>query len=55
MATCAVIDAQGTAVNFIIAEPTDPAPEGCTLMEIPDGFYWDGSAVSPIPVVTDGN
>ena len=56
MTTCAVIDSNNQLINTIVAEPTDPAPNGCTLVEIPVGFYWDGSQVSPIPIeATDGN
>jgi len=55
MTICAVIDANNNLVNIIIAEPTDLAPEGCILIEIPEGFYWNGLQVSPILEVTDGN
>ena len=51
---CAVIDGNNQLVNTIVADSTDPAPDGCILVEIPDGFYWDGSQVKPIEV-TDGN
>lgn len=53
MATCVVLDSQGQAINFIVADPTDVPPEGCTLVEIPEGFYWDGTQISP--VVNNGN
>ena len=57
MPNCAVIDiATNEQVNWIVAEPTDVAPDGCRLVEIPDGYFWDGKAVSPIPVeVSNGN
>ena len=57
MPNCAVIDiATNEQVNWIVAEPTDVAPNGCRLVEIPDGYFWDGKAVSPIPVeVSNGN
>lgn len=57
MSKCAVIDLQtNQQVNFILAYPTDPAPEGTKLVEIPDGYYWDGQQVSLIPVeVISGN
>ena len=57
MSKCAVIDLQtNQQVNFILAYPTDPAPEGTKLVEIPDGYYWDGQQVSLIPVeIIDGN
>lgn len=57
MTICAVIDlVTNQQVNFIVAEPTDQPPKGCSLVEIPEGFYWDGKAVSLIPVeVTDGS
>jgi hypothetical protein len=50
MARCAVIDLQTNAlINYIIAEPTDLPYEGTKLLEIPDGYYWDGQQVSLIP------
>ena len=50
MANFAVIDNQtNEQVNFIVAEATDLAPDGCRLVEIPDGFYWNGSAVVEVP------
>jgi hypothetical protein len=50
MPNCAVIDnATNEQVNWIVAEPTDLAPDGCRLVEIPDGYFWDGQSVSPIP------
>lgn len=49
MTTCAVIDIEtNQQVNIIIAEPTDLAPFGCRLVEIPEGYYWDGQQVSLI-------
>jgi hypothetical protein len=51
MPNCAVIDiATNEQINWIVAEPTDLAPDGCRLVEIPDGYFWDGQSVSPIPV-----
>ena len=50
---CAVIDSNNQLVNTIVADSTDLAPDGCTLIEIPDGFYWDGLQVSPIEVTND--
>jgi hypothetical protein len=45
MSKCAVIDLQtNQQVNFILAYPTDPAPEGTKLVEIPDGYYWSDLA-----------
>lgn len=55
MATCVVINDKGEAVNFIVADPSIEPPEGCTLKEVPEGFYWNGSAVVPIEVVTNGD
>ena len=53
MAICAVINSNNELVNTIIAESTDLPPDGCTLVEIPDGYYWDGKQISLIPMVTD--
>ena len=54
MANCAVIDANNNMINFIVADPTDTPPDGCTLVEIPDGYYWDSVTaqvlIQPIPV-----
>jgi hypothetical protein len=57
MARIAVIDSQTNAVlNYIVAEPTDSAYEGTKLIEIPEGYYWDGQQVSLIPAeVINGN
>lgn len=53
MPNCAVIDNQtNQQINFIVAEITDPAPEGCNLIEIPDGYYWNGSDVVLMEVVS---
>jgi hypothetical protein len=54
MAICAVIDSSNQQINLIVADPADPAPIDCRLVEIPNGFYWDGSQVSPVPEVTSG-
>lgn len=55
MTICAVIDSNNQLINTIIAEPTDLPPDGCTLVEIPQGYYWDGQQVSVIPEVINGN
>lgn len=57
---CAVIDcASGAQVNLIVADVSDPPPDGCRLVEIPEGYYWDGVAVVPMPPppldVSDGD
>lgn len=37
MAVCAVVRiADGVVVNRIVAEPTDPAPDGCMLVDVSD-------------------
>jgi hypothetical protein len=55
MTICAVIDnTTNQQVNIIVAEVTDLPPEGYRLVEIPEGFYWNGSDVVPVEV-TDGN
>jgi hypothetical protein len=59
MTTCAVINSENQVVNLIMAEPTDIAPNGCTLIVSPDesgnfaqlGGAWDGTQF--ISVVTD--
>ena len=54
MPNCAVIDnATNEQVNWVVADVTDPPPDGCHLVEIPEGFYWDGAAVMPIEVGID--
>lgn len=57
---CAVIDTNGVIVNIIMAEPTDLAPMGCSLVGIDDGVFcdigwvWDGAAfVNPNPPPPD--
>jgi hypothetical protein len=50
MANCAVIDSDNRVINMIVAEITDPPPEGCTLVEIPAcdiGWIWDGQRFNP--------
>jgi hypothetical protein len=57
---CAVVqNSYNTVVNVIVADPAvDPAPEGCTLVGLPDdspvSFGWiynpaDGSFTDPNP------
>ena len=42
MPSCALIDATGTVVSTIMADPsTDPAPPGFTLVALPDGVTVD--------------
>lgn len=49
MTICAVIDKNtNECISRIVAEPTDEAPEGTFLVELPDGTYWDGEKVSPV-------
>lgn len=51
MAICAVIDLNtNKQVNIIVADPSDIAPNGCKLIEIPEGCYWNGSEVIPYEV-----
>lgn len=38
---CAVIDANGLIVNIIMAEPTNQAPAGCSLVGIDEGVFCD--------------
>jgi hypothetical protein len=40
----------GPVINVIVADPSDPAPDGCVLIAVPDGtgvdstYTWSGSA-----------
>lgn len=50
MADCAVVrSSDNMVINTIIALPTDPAPEGCYLVEMSENSYggigwtWDGT------------
>ena len=45
MANCILLDSQGSYVNSIVAELTDPVDEGYTLVEVPDGSLWNGTKV----------
>lgn len=48
MPRCAVIDCvTGEQVNLIVADPSDPPPDGFFLVEICEGHYWNGAAVVP--------
>ena len=57
MTICAVCRLDnGLVINVIMAEPTDPAPYGCQLIEVPDGVHsgiawtWDGTQfIDPSP------
>ena len=55
-AVCQLTD--GLVVNIIVAVPTDPAQEGCELVEVMSdqpcgiGWYWDGVNFNP-PVVDE--
>lgn len=52
---CAVIDKNTKQqVNLIVAEITDEPPKGCFLVELPLGFYWNGSDVVKMEIV-DGD
>ena len=48
--TCAVCRlSDGLVINIIVAQPSDPAPDGCQLVEIMTGqtcdigWTWDGT------------
>lgn len=46
-----VIDNQtNQQVNFVVADSPNVAPDGCHMIEIPDGYYWNGSAVVLVEV-----
>lgn len=59
MTTCAVCQlSDGLVINVIVAEPTDPPPSDCELVETPTesgsaaaiGFVWNGTEfVNPNP------
>ena len=53
MTVCAVIDSNNQQINLIVAEPTDTPPDGCTLVEVPIGMYWNGTQVVSKPVVSE--
>lgn len=51
---CAVCQlSDGLVVNMIVAVPSDPAPEGCQLIEVMNeqpcdiGWYWTGTEFIP--------
>lgn len=51
---CLVIDNKtNEQVNIIVADTNDLPPEGCRLIELIAGMYWDGLQLSPIPVVDE--
>ena len=55
MARYAVVDQNNLLRNTIIATSTDTAPDGCRLIEIPDGYFWDGTKVSLMPEPEDAH
>ena len=63
MTTCAVVQlSDSVVINLIVAEPTDPAPDGCELIEVPlgtpcgIGWTWDGTQFVPFAAeVINGN
>lgn len=50
-AVCQLVD--GLVINIIVATPSDPAPDGCQLVEVMNGmhceigYYWDGTQFNP--------
>ena len=51
---CLVINNEtNEQVNIIVADVTDLPPDGCRLIELIAGMYWDGLQLSPIPVVDE--
>jgi len=59
MTICAVVDSTNLVINVIVAEPTDPAPDGCQLIICPDiegnypsiGWSWNGTIfIDPNPL-----
>ena len=55
---CAVCQlSDGLVANIIVAAPSDPAQDGCQLVEIMNdqpcdiGWYWTGTAFTP-PIVS---
>lgn len=59
-AVCSISD--GTVINIIMASPSDPAPDGCNLVELMNGmncdigWTWDGLfTFTPPTELTDGN
>ncbi len=63
MAVCAVVRIiDGVVVNRIMAEASDPAPDGCMLVDVgtttPCGIGWtyaDGVFSPPPEVIPDGD
>ena len=57
MTICAVIDLDtNQQINIIVAEENDLPPQGCKLITIPDGYYWNGNDMVPVPIeMNDGN
>jgi hypothetical protein len=50
MTICAVIDNHtNELINTIVAEPTDPPPANCRLIELTEGHYWSAPANQLIP------
>jgi len=48
---CAVIDnTTNEQVNLIVADISDLPPDGCRLVEMPEGFMWSGADVVPVGV-----
>lgn len=54
--TCAVCQlADGLVINTIVASPSDPAPDGCQLIEVMAGqtcsigWTWTGTEFLPPP------
>lgn len=60
-ARCAVVQlSDGLVANIIVALPSDPAQDGCQLVEVMNGqpcdigWTWDGAQfVDPNPPVTE--
>lgn len=51
---CLVINNEtNEQVNLIVADISDVPPNGCRLIELIDGMYWDGMQLSPIVIGPD--
>jgi len=52
MTICVMLNEKNEVVYKLVADPTDWVPEGWRLVEIPDGYVWNGKEAVNIETLT---
>jgi hypothetical protein len=54
MTICALIQTDTLElINMIVAEPTEPVPEGTMLLEVPEGYSYNNGRVFKVEETND--